>query len=562
MRASWVPALLGALALATTNPALAALPDDPPATDEPAADEPAVGEDAPGIQEDLVEGKKELEELLKVEAQEIEGAAHVPPGLDLLGPANPLRQRALDAWTRPGELPGALAPLPEGDAGALLAELGGMDLATLKAKYDIPIELNDEVLAYVRFFQGSGRGWFEKWLARSHRWLPIMRPILAEEGMPLDLVYLAMIESGFSAYAYSWAKASGHWQFISETGRRYGLRDDFWVDERRDPVLATRAAARYLKKLHKEFGHWYLAWAGYNAGEGKMRRAIRMYGTRDFWALTEAGRYLRPETKHYVPKLIAAAIVAKHPERFGFSRVVPEGPFEYDEVVVPDATDLAIVAKAAGVSMEAVQAINPALRRWCTPPARGGEGYTIKLPRGTRDTFLAGYAKVAPKERLTFRHHRVRRGDTIGAIAQRYGMPASAIMRLNGVKSARSLRIGVDLIIPLPTHVAASHPDLPSTAGLDARRPRRARSAAVTGRRAAKQAERQVTHAVAGRKGQYVVRRGDTLWSIAQAHGVDVADLKRWNELGRRATRGLQVGRALFVTAPRRTQAASGRRKG
>jgi membrane-bound lytic murein transglycosylase D len=553
-----LPALFGALVLAAHAPARAAVAPAPP--DGPVEDtlEDPEAPDAIEIQEDLAAGKKELDELLELESREIERELEAPAGLELLGPANPLRQRALDAWTRPGELPGEVAPLPEGDAGAILAELGGIDLAALKAKYDIPVELNDEVIAYIRFFQGAGRKWFEKWLARSHRWLPVMRPILAEEGVPLDLVYLSMIESGFSAYAYSWAKASGHWQFISATGRRYGLRDDFWVDERRDPILATRSAARYLKALYKEFGHWYLAWSGYNAGEGKIRKAIRLYETRDFWELSAAGRYLRPETKHYVPKLIAAAIVSKHPERFGFADVVPEGPFTFDEVVVPDATDLQVIARAAGVSVEDVQALNPSLRRWCTPPARGGEGYAIKLPAGTRDAFLAGYALVTPEERLTFRHHRVRKGDTVGTLARTYGMPAEAILKLNGVRNAKALRVGMDLIIPLPTQLAASHPDLTSKGGYDAGKPRvRAARGTTgpTGKRAAKLAEREVSRAVAGARGQHVVRGGDTLWSIARKYGVDVDELKRWNKLGGKS-RGLQIGRALRLSAPRRAEAA------
>src|SRR5207237_8678677 len=175
-------------------------------------------------------------------------------------------------------------PAPKGSAFTGLPELAGNSEEELRAKYDIPVELNDAVVAYIRFFQTDARVHFEKWLARSTKFMPMMRQILEKEGLPFDLVYLSMIESGFNAYAYSFAKASGLWQFVVGTSRRYGLVTDFWVDERRDPEKATQAAARYLKELARRFGgNWFLAWAGYNAGEGKIDRAIRRENTRDFW---------------------------------------------------------------------------------------------------------------------------------------------------------------------------------------------------------------------------------------------------------------------------------------
>lgn len=528
-----------------------------PNADDPEVVEAVEAADAIGIQEDVNEGRRELDEMQKAEAQVLGDESVEPSNTHRVGLTSPLRLRAMDSFDRDDVLPGPHTPSPQGNAGALLPELEGLDIAALKASFDIPIEINEDVIQYIKFFQGRGRQWFEKWLARSHRWVPIMRPILAEEGAPLDLVYLAMIESGFSAYAYSWARASGFWQFISPTGRHFGLRDDFWVDERRDPVLATRAAARYLKALHKEFGDWHLAWAGYNAGEGKIRRAIKMYGTRNFWELTRAGRYLKPETKHYVPKLIAAAIVAKHPERFGFTNVVPEGPFEWDEVEVPDATDLQVVARAAGISAEEIQQMNMPLRRACTPPARSGLGYRIKLPKGRGASFAAEYAKVAPAERLTFRHHRVVRGDTLGGIAGRYGMPSDAIMKLNGVKNARALRLGMDLIIPLPTQIASKYPDLPST-WKEPRAKTRGGKGRTTSKRLARGVEREVERKAPG-KNQYVIRSGDTLWSIAQRFGCDIDELKRWNQIGRRGHQGLQVGRALHVAPPASGKTNKGR---
>jgi len=559
MRAAPIPALL--LAVLSAPAASADSPGVPvPAVDAASDSAPDVDvlledmsgedpEDAPGIQEDLSRERKELEELLDAESRAIDHAAALPLHRSLLGPANPLRARAFDAQQRGALLAGE--PHAEGDAGGLLAELGGLDLAALKAEYDIPIEINDMVLQYVRFFKGDGRKWFTRWLARSHVWIPMARPILAEEGVPLDLVYLAMIESGFSPYAWSRARASGMWQFISGTGRRYGLRDDFWVDERRDPVKSTRAAARYLKALHDEFGDWYLAWAGYNAGEGRIRKAIAKYGTRDFWEIADESRALRQETRHYVPKLIAAALVARHPQRFGFEDAETDGAFDFEEVEVPDATDLDVLAKAAGSDVEKMRLLNPSLRRWCSPPQRDGRGYVVRVPRGTREAFVAAYAKIRPSDRLTFRHHRVVKGDTPGAIAAKFGVPVEPILKFNQLKSARALRIGMDLVIPLPALVASRYPDKDS-GWRDEGRARRGRAqgkaVAVRERRA------QAAPTAPGGRG-YVIRGGDTLWSISQKFGVDVDDLKRWYRIGRRGARELQVGRSLQVSPPGRRKA-------
>lgn len=484
----------------------------------------------------------ELEEMQAIEAAEIDAQLdYTEPltGLQLLGAAHPLRTRRLGPETAPTS---EIMPA-QGDAGELVPELAGLDLATLKARYDIPVEINEDVAAYIRFFQGRGRRWFERWLERGEKWIPLMRPILAEEGVPLDLVYLAMIESGFSAHATSWASASGFWQFMAPTGRRFGLREDFWVDERRDPVMSTRAAARYLKTLHREFDDWYIAWAGYNAGEGKMRRAIRMYGTRDFWELTRAGPYLKKETKHYVPKLIAAAIISKHLDRFGFEQPPPQPPFEFELVELPDATDIGVVAKAAGVDVKQVQELNMKLRRWATPPAQGGKGYAIKVPLGTKERFLEEYAKIQPSERLTYRRYVVKAGDTLGAISQRYSMSVAAVMSVNGIKNPRHLRIGQNLIIPVSMRQAGKHPDTPSVR--KAPQARTARQAQASSKRLARDVERQVS-APAGSQ-RYVVRRGDTLWSIARKFGVDVASLKKWNGLGANGHRTLQVGHTLYV---------------
>jgi membrane-bound lytic murein transglycosylase D len=300
------------------------------------------------------------------------------------------------------------------------------DLRRLQAEYDIPIEVNDAVVAYVRFFQHPKvRKHFVRWLGRAPRYMPRFREILREEGLPEDTVFLAMIESGFASRATSRARAVGPWQFIAGTGKRMGLKQDFFVDERRDPEKAAHAAARYLRELHEQFGDWRLAWAGYNAGAGKIARAQRR-GYGDFWAMTKGRRVLKRETQGYVPKLMAAAIVTKHPEAFGFGaeEIEAESWTPYELVTVPRATLLSAVAKAAEVPEHALLDLNPELRRTCTPP----HAYALKVPRGQAETFAGNWERVAAESgKLAFAHHRVQRGETLAAVAQRYGVPAATV---------------------------------------------------------------------------------------------------------------------------------------
>ncbi|HET9452303.1 MAG TPA: LysM peptidoglycan-binding domain-containing protein, partial [Aggregicoccus sp.] len=477
--------------------------------------------------------------------------AEVMQTLRRLGFANPLRQRMLDALEEPALREDALPPeLPT------ITDLATFDVTQIQDHYDIPVEMQPLVAQYIQFFRGPGRKWFRTWMARSTRFVPVMQSILEEKGLPRDTVYLAMIESGFSAHAYSWAHAAGPWQFISATGKQYGLRQDFWVDERRDPIKATHAAARYLKDLHKELGHWYLAWAGYNTGSGRVRRAISRNGTTDFWALSAEGKGLAKETQHYVPKLIACALMAKHPTAFGFSQdeLQTEPLFVYDEVKLADATDLDVVARAAGVSVKAVQDLNPELKRWCTPPASEKKPYVLRLPLGTAPRFAQNFARVAPHERLTFKVHKVKRGDTLSGIAKRYGSATEAILQVNRLKSVRALRVHAELVIPVPRGRKGGAGEDAALArkvaqarrtGVVALRPEEEVPAGTPSGSVAKGPTR--TQTVNGRtRVSYTVQSGDSLWTIAQRFGVSVAQLRSWNTLGR-SKRGLQVGRELHV---------------
>jgi len=510
----------------------------PEAAGESAQKAEDLSDDDPDAQAEVEKSAAELEAVRK--AEEKAGLVPQAPGAGPrdgisvgLDPTDPIA-RDLSTALGPGLDGAPLAdPAPAGSVAAKLPELLGISEEELRAKYDIPVELNDAVVAYIRFFQTDAREHFSKWLSRSTRYIPMMRKVLEREGLPLDTVYLAMIESGFSAYAYSFAKAAGPWQFVVGTSRRYGLLTDFWVDERRDPYKSTIAASKYLKELKARFhGDWYLAWAGYNAGEGKISRAIRKEKTTDFWRMMGRGRTLRAETKHYVPKLIAAALIAKHPERFGF-HVDYDQPRDFEEVRVPDATDLHVAAKAAGITFEELRDLNPELRRFCTPPG----GYTLRLPVGKRETFLAEYEKLDAKDRLSFTEHRVEKGEPLGKIARAYGVTEAAILRTNGIRSYRQIKPGRMLVIPM---AGASRGMLAGSQLEDRHARGRAQARVATAADTAPAAKR-----LSGTL--YTVKPGDTLWTIAAKFSTTVDKLRKLNGLSGRRARALQVGQTIAV---------------
>ncbi len=401
--------------------------------------------DAEGEGDDDVDAMRALEEVAIDPPAKNDAALRT--NVSLLPYNSLVRDRletALDQADQSGEaLPFSLS---------LVTDVSTFDVSLVRDRYDIPVEMQPLVAQYIHFFQSGGRKWFRKWMSRSYRYIPLMQPILEAKGLPRDTVYLAMIESGFNTQAKSWARAVGPWQFIAGTAKMFNLKDDFWVDERRDPIRATEAAAAYLALLYQTLGHWYLAWAGYNTGGGRVRWMIDKYGTTDFWALSEK-KGLAKETKHYVPKLIACALVAKHPEAFGFSpdEFEPEAPFEFDEVPLTNSVDLEVLAASAGTTVDELRELNPSVKRWCTPPATEQAPFVFRLPKGKKDVFAENFAKVAPSERLNFKIHRVGKGDTLSKIAGEYRSAPEAIMRMNGLASAKSLRMGTDLVVPVPS---------------------------------------------------------------------------------------------------------------
>jgi membrane-bound lytic murein transglycosylase D len=273
-----------------------------------------------------------------------------------------------------------------------------------------------------------------------------MKNLLKEQGLPEDLVYIALIESGFDPYAYSRSKASGPWQFIYWTGKKYGLKVNWWVDERRDPEKSTLAAAKYLKDLYERFSSWHLAAAGYNAGEYKIVNAMRRYRTGDFWKLTNY-RYLKPETKNYVPQMIAAALIAKDPEKYGFTDIQHQKPLRYEKVKVPELTSLSIIAKACETSVEEIKDLNPELLRSVTPPNQ--TEYEIKIPFGKKDLYQKNLEALQPLEEFQFKTHLVKKGEALQGIARSYRVDLEPLLEINHLKKTSPISKGMTLLIPL-----------------------------------------------------------------------------------------------------------------
>jgi len=381
-----------------------------------------------------------------------------------------------------------------------------------KPLFDIPIVMNPRVESFVKFYQSTGRKQFSIWLARSERYIPMMRKVLNEHGLPMDLVYLAMIESGFNPRAYSRSRACGPWQFISGTGRKYGLKVNYWVDERRDPEKSTVAAARYLKDLYDQFDSWHLAAAAYNCGEGKLSRAIKRYNTEDFWKLSQH-RYLKKETRLYVPQIIAAALIAKEPEKYGFNNIQYQEPFSFERMSVPGGVTLRNIARACGCSEQLLRMLNPELTRRCTPPYT--KQYLVKIPKDASQVLAINMGKLKPVVKISSagwtRSHRIRRGDTLYGLSLKYGVRVRDIKYLNHIRGSL-LHVGHRLLIP-------------------AGKIRRKRRYKVVASKQRKHRRVSSVKTVFHKKNSgykeivYVVRRGDNLWTIARSYKIHVEDI-------------------------------------
>jgi membrane-bound lytic murein transglycosylase D len=273
----------------------------------------------------------------------------------------------------------------------------------------------------------------------------MMKKILREKNLPEELFYLALIESGYNPKAFSRARASGIWQFLTKTGKRYGLKVDKWVDERRDPEKSTYAAAEYLKDLYEMFNNWDLATASYNAGEGKVLRAMKRAKSQDFWEISQH-RYLKRETKKYVPMFLAAVTIASEPEKYGFSNVEYHPPLVYEKAVVPPGTSLDWIAKAAETDLAEIRALNPALKRGQTPP--NYPHFKINLPPGKKEIFEKNFLLFAQKKGSKGARHSVRPGETLSRIAKRYRVNLQDLCQLNDLSPLARLKAGTIISLP------------------------------------------------------------------------------------------------------------------
>ncbi|MBI2083627.1 MAG: transglycosylase SLT domain-containing protein [Deltaproteobacteria bacterium] len=406
----------------------------------------------------------------------------------------------------------------------------------------VPLVMNDRVQDWITYFQGAGRERFTLYLSRSGKYIPMMKKILRQYGLPEDLVYLALIESGFNPHAYSRARATGTWQFIYRTGLRYGLRVDAWIDERRDPEKSTVAAAKYLKDLHDRFDDWYLAAAGYNAGEGKIQRAIYRYRTEDFWEMSRR-KYLKRETKNYVPKLIAAALISKNPKEYGFADVPYEDPVHYDKVIIETPTDLRVAAECAGVTYEEIKVLNPELSLWVTPPHY--PDYELKVPHGTEDRFKVRYAALTPAERIATSVHEVKGKESLTQIASRYRIPPKFLAAVNRVSPEGRLDAGQQILIPNSPPEGERFKD-------PVFKEKGKHRAKASGKKVALKKPMPKIQSPLVRSGGsftvHTVRPGDTLWEIAKQYNVSVQEIKRWNKITHH--RQVQPGQRLKILIP------------
>jgi membrane-bound lytic murein transglycosylase D len=408
-----------------------------------------------------------------------------------------------------------IATFPKPDANAETTEAVKQDLAS--TQHDIPIPQNARVLSYVELFQGRLHDFIEDGLTRGTMYLPMIQSVFRAEGLPLDLAFIPIIESGFKPNALSKASAKGPWQFMKATARENGLHHDWYIDERSDPEKATIAAAKYLKTLHKLFnGDWNLVLAAYNGGLGRVQRAVKRSGKEDFWELSASSKYLPRETREYVPLILAAIIVAKNPAQYGFD-IVAHDPISYDKVSVPRAIDLRRVAEWTGTSIDEIQALNPQLRRWTTPVKY--PTFELKVPTGTGDQFQARLADAGPGDMTALKWYTVRSGESLAGIARKLKVSRADLAEANSLSVKSRVRSGQERIIPrAPATLLASRTERAAPAEVASR----ALSGAATVTEAPTRTQSPIV---------YRVKRGDTLSSIAQLFDTTVARIKSLNKL-------------------------------
>ena len=376
--------------------------------------------------------------------------------------------------------------------------------------FDIPVVYNDAVKKWIDYFLGRGKDYFETYSARGGRYAPLLGKTLEDNGLPRDLIYVAMAESGFQTKAKSYARAVGLWQFIPSTGRNYGLKIDWYIDERRDPIKSTAAASKYLKKLYEEFGDWEIAAAAYNAGEGKVNRAIARYKTDNFWNLMKK-RYLKAETRNYVPKIMALAILGKNLNSFGFGNIEFHGPIDFAEIDVPSKTDLVALAQEMKIDVEDIYFLNPELLRWYIP--HNIEKYRLKVPVGAEVV----YGECCANKNFTasaFQTYRPNSATTIAQVAKKFRIQPSVLEDLNSCPAGTRVAKNQEVILPFregQNIKEAMYADLYE-------RPRRHVRAQQTYKKHIKLAKAS-GQKIDNPKEYYTVQKGDTLWTVAKKTG-------------------------------------------
>jgi len=380
-------------------------------------------------------------------------------------------------------------------------------------RFSLPIRFNERVMQEIYYMTTSARSFITRSLTRKTAYDSLIYTKLAQKRMPRDLIYLALVESGFNVKAYSRAKAGGMWQFIPETGIRYGLEVDFWVDMRRNPELATDAALSYLSALYDEFGDWLLSMAAYNCGEGRIRRLVKAKREDPTWGPDRPVTYwdleLPQETMHYVPRILAAMVIGHFPDHYDVAITKRHLP-AYDTVTVYDSFSLDEIAKFLKVPEDTLRTLNMELSMWCTPPNR--DAYLLRLPVGTRAAFVENYDRMEKNGFSSWKQHKVRKGESLGNIAQQYGVRVSEIQRANEMKKNAKLKVGRTLLIPI------------------------------------KVAPRRSTGKKPSKVRTYVVQLGDNLAFISRRFGISQESLRVWNNID--VSSNVKYGDTIYVSKP------------
>jgi membrane-bound lytic murein transglycosylase D len=391
---------------------------------------------------------------------------------------------------------------------------------------DLPVRWDPRVIRFLEFYKDDprGRSIMADWIKSQGRYRKLIVDALRKHHLPEDLLYVAMIESSYDPHTYSYAGASGLWQFMPEGGRIYGLRQDYWVDERNDPEKSNEAVMLYWEDLYDRFGTWHITLAAFNAGYGAVMKSMAKFNTNDYWRLIELESGLPWESSVYVPKALACAIVGHNLDIFGYDKVIPDAPFEFDRITVPSAVSLEVIARAAGVTTKAVAELNPQLRRGRTPP--GERDYPVRIPKGTKDRFSHTFPQLRGDwdgvDAYVLRH-----GERLEDVATIHGISEQKLRELNSIKDLTDIHGGVTIVVPrvaaetkqknraaaelslYHSEIVPGDPDEPMMVPVPDK-----------------------AYVIEGRKQVfYRVVVGDSLEGIAVAFGVKVADLARWNSL-------------------------------